>query len=135
MAIRPQDVKSPREHWLLIDVLVEKTDWSVALGEWDGRRVLAMRWNGDDERPKGNPVSHGVPTWFVLPDEFTDLLLGSPIVPSGKAHFARTCLRRGGEEPAAGACRADLEALNAQITDENWHPEVGTGLAVAREFS
>lgn len=74
---RPQDVRSPKDHWVLIDVAVETPQWSVAVGEWDGRRCLATRWNGDEARPKGNPVSHGVPTWFVLPDEFVEPLLAA----------------------------------------------------------
>src|SRR6266568_6150508 len=81
MAVRPHDVKSPKEHWVLIDVLIEKPDWSLAVGEWGGERCLAARWNGDDERPKGNPVSHGMPTWFVLPREFLDPLLSSVFIP------------------------------------------------------
>jgi len=38
--------------------------------EEDGeeREVVAARWNGDDERPLGNPVSRGHATWFVVDD-------------------------------------------------------------------
>ena len=98
MVVRPQDVKSPKEHWVLIDVLVEKDDWSLALGEWDGERCLAVRWNGDAKRPKGNPVSHGMPTWFMLPRYFTDVLLGtnliigSDLIPEDKKDVARAFL-------------------------------------------
>ena len=92
MAVRPHDVKSPKEHWVLIDVLIEKPDWSLAVGEWDGERCLAARWNGDDERPKGNPVSHGMPTWFVLPREFLDPLLSSDLIRAEKKNVARTYL-------------------------------------------
>lgn len=93
MAVRPQDVKSPKEHWVLIDVLIEKQDWSLAVGEWDGERCLAARWNGDEERPKGNPVSHGVPTWFVLPGEFIDPLLAvDNLIPEEKKSVARAYL-------------------------------------------
>lgn len=127
MAVRPQDVKSPKEHWTLIDVLIETADWSLALGEWDGDRRLAVRWNGDDERPKGNPVSHGMPTWFVLPDEFIDLLLESSLISSEKSRLARVCL-------GTGAPHMDLETLISQITEDNRHPEASTGPAVGREF-
>lgn len=92
MAVRPRDVKSPKEHWVLIDVLVEAKDWSLALGEWDGDRCLAARWNGDDERPKGNPVSHGMPTWFVLPREFIDPLLAAGLILADKESLARAYL-------------------------------------------
>jgi virulence-associated protein VagC len=89
MAVRPQDVKSPKEHWVLIDVLTQQQAWSLAVGEWDGKRCLAVRWNGDDERPKGNPVSHGMPTWFVLPAEFADALLAADLIAEDKKTVAR----------------------------------------------
>ena len=92
MAVRPQDVKSPKDHWVLIDVLVEERPWSLALGEWDGERCLAARWNGDDARPKGNPVSHGIPTWFVLPDDFIGPLLAADLIPEDKKSVVRACL-------------------------------------------
>jgi virulence-associated protein VagC len=92
MAVRPQDVKSPKDHWVLIDVLIEKQDWSLAVGEYDGERCLAARWNGDDDRPKGNPVSHGMPTWFVLPREFAAPLLAADLIPEEKKSLARTYL-------------------------------------------
>ncbi len=31
---------------------------------------MLIRWNDDPSKPLGNPVSHGYPTWFVLPDAF-----------------------------------------------------------------
>jgi hypothetical protein len=92
MTVRPQDVKSPKEHWVLIDVLIEKQDWSLAVGEWDGDRCLAARWNGNAERPKGNPVSHGMPTWFVLPREFIGALLAADLMPEEKKSIARAYL-------------------------------------------
>ena len=92
MSIRPHDVKSPKDHWVLIDVLIENHDWSLAAGEWDGERCLAARWNGDDKRPKGNPVSHGMPTWFVLPREFTEPLLAADLIPEEKKSVARAYL-------------------------------------------
>ncbi len=33
---------------------------------------MLIRWNDDPAKPLGNPVSHGHPTWFVLPLEFHD---------------------------------------------------------------
>jgi len=92
MPVRPQDVRSPKEHWVLLDVLLETKEWSLAVGEWDGERCLAARWNGDDERPKGNPVSHGMPTWFVLPRKVADLLLASDLIPENKKNISRTYL-------------------------------------------
>jgi len=43
---------------------------AVALGLWDGRPVLAMRWNGTDSNPTGHPQSRGFPTWFIIPEKF-----------------------------------------------------------------
>jgi hypothetical protein len=42
--------------------------WAVALGYWEGKETLAIRWNGDDENPVGTPQSRGLPTWFILPN-------------------------------------------------------------------
>jgi hypothetical protein len=81
--VRPQYVTSPRRSWRLDRVLVAGPEEgpSVAIGEWhgggqeDGRRVLAMRWNGTREHPKGTPQSRGYPTWFVVPSEYRSKLL------------------------------------------------------------
>lgn len=99
MYVKPQDVRSPKERWVLIEVVLEVSrrsldvsGWSLAVGEWDKKRCLAIRWDGDEERPKGNPVSRGVPTWFVLPNEFNDLLLASDLIPPQKRNLARAYL-------------------------------------------
>jgi hypothetical protein len=91
--IKPQNVKSPKQHWVLIDVLIETPTWSLSVGEWDGARCLAARWNGDPEHPKGSPVSHGMPTWFILPDAFVAPLLAADLMPSDKSTAARGYLR------------------------------------------
>jgi hypothetical protein len=127
MVVRPQDVKSPKEHWTLIDVVVETDDWSLAVGEWDGQRCLAVRWNGNDQRPNGNPISRGKPTWFILPDEFVDPLLAAGLISPDKIRLACAYLQK-------PAIDQDLDTLVAQITDQNRHPEVETGPAVGREF-
>ena len=43
--IDPRKVDSPKSHWKLIDVLFDggDDDASLAIGEWDGERRLAMR--------------------------------------------------------------------------------------------
>lgn len=68
----PRTVLAPRWHLNLIDVLYEDEDWSLAVGQWrddegQWRPVLLQRWNGWNGS-KGNPVSSGHPTWFVVPD-------------------------------------------------------------------
>lgn len=76
----------------MIEVVIETPRWSLAVGEWDGQRRLAARWNGDDDHPKGNPVSRGMPTWFMLPDEFIDPLLTADLIPSEKRNLAQAYL-------------------------------------------
>jgi hypothetical protein len=73
----PQTVRSPRAHWTLIDVLYDggEESYSIAVGIWDEDPVLAIRWNGSDETPTGNPQSRGLPTWFIMPEEFNFCLL------------------------------------------------------------
>ena len=96
--IDPRQVVSPRSNWQLIDVLHETEDWSMALGRWksddDGtwRPVLAQRWNGGNGS-KGNPISRGFPTWYVLPDVTYGLYLESEFVPPDKRPFVRDILR------------------------------------------
>jgi|ERR1700730_17538950 len=73
MAIDPRTVTSPKERLKDHRVIHEAPDqsiaipWSLAIGIFDGRRALLVRWDGDS--PLGNPVSSGYPTWFVLPND------------------------------------------------------------------
>jgi hypothetical protein len=69
--VAPELVLSPKAHWHLIDVLDEGNvapGTSVALGRWDDRPVLGMRWNGSADKPIGSPQSRGLPTWFIIPE-------------------------------------------------------------------
>lgn len=97
MYTKAEQVRSPKESWTLIQVLVdqgESTDsdvrWSLAIGEWEGERRLAARWNGSSERPAGNPQSRGIATWFVLPSEFEEPLLS--VVPPEQLVLAKALL-------------------------------------------
>jgi hypothetical protein len=75
--IKPVDVHSPKRHWSLVHVLFDGGEFtegnpsasSLAIGRWDNKPVLAMRWNGDEENPLGNPQSRGLPTWFIIPEQ------------------------------------------------------------------
>ncbi|WAS95954.1 hypothetical protein [Nannocystis punicea] len=69
--VEPGDVRSPRDHWHLKQVVYQgdPESFSVATGEWDGKPCLALRWNANDWRPLGNPSSSGHPTWFIVPSE------------------------------------------------------------------
>jgi hypothetical protein len=85
--ITPDKVVSPRKNWQLIRVLETGAQAdsngnhvAVAIGTWreddeDGKVVLAMRWNGNDEWPIGNPQSRGLPTWFIVPKRFNDAVI------------------------------------------------------------
>jgi len=67
--IRPEHVLSPKQHVAeVIEVIHDPGPggMSVARIVWDNREVIATRWNGNDERPLGNPVSRGQATWFVV---------------------------------------------------------------------
>lgn len=83
--IKPGDVLAPKRHWQLFHVLYDggpsggekenATGSSLAIGRWDTKPVLAMRWNGNKENPIGNPQSRGLPTWFIVPDEHARQIL------------------------------------------------------------
>jgi hypothetical protein len=69
--VKPGEVLSPRKHvGGVVEVIHDPGDgrMSVARIIWDDGEVIATRWNGDSERPLGNPVSRGQPTWFVVAD-------------------------------------------------------------------
>ena len=81
--LTPDRVTSPHKRWKLVEVLLDNgpDKTAYALGKWDGEWRVACRWNGTDERPKGNPNSTGKATWFILGPEmhpFIDKLEGIP---------------------------------------------------------
>ncbi len=80
--VEPSQVSSPRKHWKLLTVLESgaQSTGSVALGRWNDKPVLAMRWNGDEENHLGNPQSRGLPTWFIIPNEYRDSILSGMAV-------------------------------------------------------
>ena len=99
--VDPKTVDSPRAHWKLIEVLRNgerdgqgEDDAALAIGEWDGVRRLAMRWNGSGKGPGvGNPQSRGVATWFVLPKWMDDVVLESDVIPEPKRVLAKALMR------------------------------------------
>ena len=69
--VRPKEVLSPRKHvGGVLEVIHDPGEgrMSVARILWDKQEVIATRWNGDSDRPLGNPVSRGQATWFVVDD-------------------------------------------------------------------
>ena len=67
--VKPEQVLSPRKYvGGVIEVIHDpgENGMSVARIVWDGKEVIATRWNGDDSKPLGNPLSRGCATWFVV---------------------------------------------------------------------
>jgi hypothetical protein len=69
--IKAREVHAPKRFWSLVEVLFDGGPGgsSLAIGRWESEPVLAMRWNGDEENPLGNPQSRGLPTWFIVPKQ------------------------------------------------------------------
>ena len=90
--ITPNSVNSPKGHWNLIAVLddAQERECALAIGRWDGEVRLAMRWNGHEENPVGNPQSRGLPTWFMVPEKYNEALLNSGTLSPDKLTLART---------------------------------------------
>ena len=75
--VKPGEVTSPQDRWTLIGVLRDGGlgEASYAVGLWEGELRIACRWNGGKNRPNGNPVSTGYPTWMVMePDASASLI-------------------------------------------------------------
>jgi len=67
--VRPEEVLSPRNRvGGVIEVIHDpgENGMSVARIIWDQEPAVAVRWNGDSDRPLGNPMSRRQPTWFVV---------------------------------------------------------------------
>jgi len=108
--VDPITVVSPKDRWALVSVLRHEPEWSLVLGRWDGEARLAIRWNGKDApNDKGNPVSHGMPTWFILPQGLYETLLRE--VPEDKQRLACDVLGIAYENSAAFAAEAQRQSL------------------------
>ena len=102
--IKPGDVLSPKRYWQLFHVLFdggavrgEDSDdsrVSLAVGRWERRPVLAMRWNGTTTNPLGHPQSRGLPTWFIVPDQYVWPILETFDLSHPKLQFVRNFLER-----------------------------------------
>jgi hypothetical protein len=69
--VRPDTVLSPKKRvGGILEVIHDPGEggMSVARILWDGKPVIATRWNGNNRQPLGNPMSRRQPTWFVLDD-------------------------------------------------------------------
>ena len=69
--VHPEEALAPKNRMGGILEVIHaggENEMSVARILWDDEEVIAARWNGDDQRPLGNPVSRGHATWFVIED-------------------------------------------------------------------
>lgn len=75
--VDPKTVVAPRNRVHSVKVLYNEgaEGWCAALLDWDGKEVVALRWNGGQESGIGNPQSHGKPTWFIVPEKLAPAVL------------------------------------------------------------
>lgn len=66
--VKPEEVVSPKANWTLVDVVLDRGEGecAYAIGLWDRKRRIGFRWNGEADRPLGNPQTRGIPTWTIL---------------------------------------------------------------------
>ena len=69
MYIDPRLVTSPKNKLSNLHVIVDDgaNAHSVAIFNWEGKKAVGVRWNGEKDNPLGNPQSRGIATWFILP--------------------------------------------------------------------
>lgn len=110
--ISPDEVTSPQRHWQRIKVLYDdgEGESALALGRWDSKGVLAVRWNGEGNNPIGNPQSRGLPTWFILPDKYCEAIIN--ILPEQTRAFVRNYILTPRERKAI-----ELAVAQGRFTD------------------
>ena len=98
--IDPAKVTAPKARWTDFEIIHDTAEntrdggWSLAVGFWDEKRCLAIRWNGTEEIPRGSPKSSNNPTWFILPEELEGAILSSDAFRVAKWHLAKEFLER-----------------------------------------
>ena len=92
--VPPDSVVAPKKHFTLVSVLDDNGPGNdaLALCLWNGEPepYLALRTNGTDTNPLGNPQSRGMATWFRMPHRMTEALLST--LPKEKQEQARLLL-------------------------------------------
>lgn len=88
--MKPEEVNP--SNFKLREVLYNNGEFSIAYGIYDGGKepVIAMRWNGKNEKSLGFPYmgdrKTGTPVWFVIPDMLKITILRSIIgLPNAKS--------------------------------------------------
>ena len=79
-------IKDIVDHWVM------PTEESGYMGGIENKPVLALRWNGKAGNPIGSPQSRGLPTWFIVPDQFASALIGT--LPPDMQTLARNFIPR-----------------------------------------
>ena len=101
--VKPTDVRSPKDKWVLVDVLLDRGErkGAYAIGLWEGEPRIGFRWNGGGattRRPQatrlGNPQSRGLPTWTMLSEELHQAVLDLSDIPEDKRLFAKHFLSK-----------------------------------------
>ncbi|HZR55606.1 MAG TPA: hypothetical protein VFA74_01945 [Terriglobales bacterium] len=67
--VQPQEVLSPKNKvGGIVEVIHDPGEDHMCVARilWENAEVVAIRWNGNEERPLGNPVSTAKPTWLVV---------------------------------------------------------------------
>ncbi|HTS41869.1 MAG TPA: hypothetical protein VMH84_15160 [Xanthobacteraceae bacterium] len=93
--VKPGEVHSPKVHWRLIEILLDRGegDCAYALGKWDDVSRIGFRWNGTKDNPIGNPQSRGLPTWTMLDPNLHEAVIA--LLPKEKRPLARRFLGTG----------------------------------------
>ena len=71
---KPQDVNPG--NFKVIKILFDNKEFSVAYGLWENnQKVIAMRWNGDEDKNMGYPKTFGNPMWFIVHNDLKSMII------------------------------------------------------------
>lgn len=79
----PRGCEVRPRRWTEVEDLFDNGDYSAIWGRYrhddeiKRPRCLGVRWNGDEQRPLGYPVTRRYPQWHVEPDFLTEAILQS----------------------------------------------------------
>src|SRR5437016_5698757 len=88
--IDPKAVISPKGLVSDVEVVFNtgpiENSWSIATLKWGNEPAVGIRWNGDEASGVGNPQSRGNPTWFIVPRELAEHVLGHAKILAKQRH-------------------------------------------------